>query len=322
VIRNIVVGLAVLGLSGCVYYVPYEATATEPWVDETVVYEEPAIVYESYLVSPYYPWASLDYFYLGNNYYRPYSGFSFSFGFFVGGGWYPPYYYNPYYYSAWYPPYYGFPYPYPYYGAGYDRWYHHYPHHAYRSRYDDDHYGDHGGGHGGGGIGSASNARTAGPSSLDRHVPLQRQPVPAQSLRTQPGRTQPAGNVGYYGRTRPVEPLGLPGAAGQRSQPRTVQPGRNQAAPARTGMPSGMSRPVPTENSGGKPLVVRQAPATPVYRAQPAPQPSFKQPIAPQSIQAAPAAEQPRRPDGGFQRSEPRREDGGDGFNRRDRDDR
>jgi hypothetical protein len=116
----------------------YEATATEPWVDETVVYEEPAVVYESYIVSPYYPWASVDYFYFGNNYYWPYSGFSFSFGFYSGGGWYPPYYYNPYYYSSWYRPFYGFPYAYPYYGAGYDPWYHHYPHHAYRSRYDDD----------------------------------------------------------------------------------------------------------------------------------------------------------------------------------------
>lgn len=326
-IRNIVVSLAAMVLSGCVYYVPYEATATEPWVDETVVYEEPAVVYESYIVSPYYPWASVDYFYFGNNYYWPYSGFSFSFGFHSGGGWYPPYYYHPYYYSAWYQPYYGLPYPYPYYGAGYDRWYHHYPHYAYRSRYDD----DHGGGHGGGGTGhsdtgpgrssngndAGGNARTAGPSSLDRHVPLQRQPV-----RAQPGGTQPAGNTGYYGRTRPVEPAGLPGAAGQRSQPRTVQPGRNEANPARSGMPSGMSRPVPTENSSGKPLVVRQAPAQPVYRAQPAPRPSFSQPIAPQPIQAAPPAEQPGRPDGGFQRNEPRREDGGDSFYRRDRDDR
>jgi hypothetical protein len=273
-------------------------------------------------VSPYYPWASLDYFYLGNNYYRPYSGVSFSFGFFVGGGWYPPYYYNPYYYSAWYRPFYGFPYPYPYYGAGYDPWYHHYPHHAYRSRYED----DHGGGHRSGGIGpddrsprrsnnvnaAGGNARTAGQSSLDRHVPIQRQP----------GRTQSAANAGYYGRTRPVEAVDLPGAAGQRSQPLTVQPGRNQATPARTGMPSGMSRPVPAENAGGKPLVVRQAPAKPAYRAQPAPQPAFNQPMAPQPIQAEPVAEQPRRPDGGFQRNEPRREDGGDGFDRRDRDDR
>lgn len=201
-IKQIVSSLAVLLLSGCVYYVPYEVAATEPWVDEPVAYEEPGVVYESYVVSPYYPWASVDYFYLGNNYYRPASSISFSFGFYGGGAWYPPY-YGPFYYAAWYQPFYGFPYPCPYpyaygySGAGYDYWNHRYPRHAYRASYDDDD-GYHGGGHEGGnqdgrgGHGNGRYGRTAPMSnygngdddsirnnehrSLDRHVQIQRQP--------------------------------------------------------------------------------------------------------------------------------------------------
>jgi len=343
VIKQIVVSLAVLALSGCVYYVPYEVAVTEPPVDEAVVYEEPAVVYESYVVSPYYPWASVDYFYLGNNYYRPYSGVFFSYGFYAGGGWYSPY-YNPYYYSAWYQPFYGFPYPY--YGAGYDPWYHHYPHHAYQPRHDDDRDGHQGGGVGrfdrgpkdsNSGNGVDGNARTAGHSSLDRHVPLQRQPgqlernistTPATDgsdrgmviinrgdSKTQPSHTQPAGSTGYSGRAKPAGPVDLSGVSSQKGQPRTVQPGQNQATPARTGMPPGFSRPVPLENSGGKQPVVRQAPA------EPAPQPSFNQQMAPQPVQAEPPPDTSRRPDGGFQRSKNPRDDGEGGFSRGDRDD-
>ncbi|MSQ98475.1 MAG: hypothetical protein EXR85_04150 [Xanthomonadales bacterium] len=364
--KQIVSSMAVLLLSGCVYYVPYEVAATEPWVDEPVAYEEPAVAYESYVVSPYYPWASLDYFYFGNNYYRPYSGFSFSFGFYAGGGWYPPY-YSPYYYSAWYQPFYGFPYPYyypypyAYYGGGYNHWDHHHgdDHDDYHGGGHDGGYGGHGGGHPGNGPGDSyygkgvdRSIRKGGYPSLDRHVDVQREPgqfnrnVSAkpsasaaahgtavgnrgdnkikpslpQPSHEQPRGVPPLGNKAYDGSSKPVD---LSGFAGQNGQVRTIQPQQNNAAPPRTGMPGGLSRPAPAQGSNGKQYSVRQAtPAQPAPVQQSAPQPSFNQQNAPQPKRAAPTGDYSGRPEGGYDRGSREGGDNDGGFHHRDRDDR
>jgi len=83
--------------------------------------------------SQWYPWTSLDYFYLGNHYYRPWSSWYLSFGAFAPAPWYYPW-YGPFYYSAWYSPFYPYPYWYaaPAYGwgGGYG-WYRPYGHNHY-----------------------------------------------------------------------------------------------------------------------------------------------------------------------------------------------
>ena len=379
--KQIVSSLAILLLSGCVYYVPYEVAATEPWVDEPVAYEEPAIAYESYVASPYYPWASLDYFYFGNNYYRPYSGFSFSFGFYGGGGWYPPY-YSPYYYSAWYQPFYGFPYPYyypypyAYYGGGYNYWDHHHGDDYHGGGHDGGHggghdggYGGHGGGHPGNGPGDSYYGKGVDQSirkgvypSLDRHVPVQRepgqfnrnvsakpsangaahgpavvnrgdnkikpsrpQPSPVQPSSVQPSRAQPSGvqPSGNKAYYGSPKPVDLSGFAGQKGQAGTAQPGQNNATPSRTGMPPGFSRPAPVEGSNGKQYSVRQAaPAEPAPVQQSAPQPSFNQQNAPQPVRTAPTGDYSRRPEGDYDRGSHEGGDNDGGFHHRDRDDR
>jgi len=354
--KHIVSSLAVLLLSGCVYYVPYEVAATEPWVDEPVAYAEPAVAYESYVVSPYYPWASLDYFYFGNNYYRPYSGFSYSFGFYAGGGWYPPY-YSPYYYSAWYQPFFGFPYPYyypypyAYYGGGYNYWGHHHgdDHDDYHGGGHDGGYGGHGSGHPGNGPGDSyygkgvdRSIRKGGYPSLDRHVDVQREPgqfnrnvsaKPSASgaahgtavgnrgdNKIKPSHVQPSGYKAYDGSSKPVD---LSGFAGQNGQVRTIQPHQNNAAPPRTGMPGGFSRPALVEGSDGKQYSVQQAPpAEPAPVQQSAPQPSFNQQNAPQPVRAAPTGDYPKRPDGDYDRGSRGGGDDDGGLHHRDRDDR
>lgn len=294
--KQIFSSMAVMLLSGCVYYVPYEVAATEPWVDEPVAYEEPAVTYESYVVSPYYPWASLDYFYFGNSYYRPYSGFSFSFGFYAGGGWYPPY-YSPYYYSAWYQPFYGFPYPfyypypYAYYGGGYNHWDHHHgdDHGDYHGGGHDGGYGGHGGGHPGNGPGDSyygkgvdRSIRKGGYPSLDRHVDVQREP-------------------GQFNRNGSAKP---------------------DAAPPRTG-PGGLTRPAPAQGSNGKQYSVRQvAPAHAAPVQQSAPQPSFNQQNVPQPVRAAPTGDYSGRPEGDYDRGARAGGDNEGGFHHRDHDDR
>jgi len=57
----------------------------------------------SYFDAAWYPWWSMDYFYLGSHYYRPF-GSPFSFGLYSGYPYYNPYFF-PGYYSAWYAPY-------------------------------------------------------------------------------------------------------------------------------------------------------------------------------------------------------------------------
>ncbi len=348
-IKPIISSLAVLFLSGCVYYVPYEVAATEPWVDEPVVYQEPVVAYESYVVSPYYPWGSVDYFYLGNNYYWPTSHISFSLGFYGGGGWYPSY-YGPFYYSAWYQPFYGFPYPCPYpyayahSGAGYDYWEQRYPSRSYHPSHGD-HDGNQGSGQGGGhngGRGGQGNAsygnsgnegiRSGEYRSLDRHVQTQRQPgqfnrnvsaAPSANAADQgltvtrqdnnkikPSRLQPVGNKNHYGGSSPDEPIDLSGFAGQ-----------NKVAPSRTGMPAGPSRPAPPVDSSSRQFVAQQVSAEPAQVPQSAPQPPPSQQIVPQTQPTRSGSDYSRQPTGNLERGQSRPDDTGDGVRHRDRDD-
>jgi hypothetical protein len=85
-----------LALAGCVtYYEPQVA------IEDGVYYAEddPAYINNAYSYSSvYYPWSSMDYFYLG---YGPYGGYGYGYSL-----WYDPWYYPMYsYYSPWYGPY-------------------------------------------------------------------------------------------------------------------------------------------------------------------------------------------------------------------------
>lgn len=151
-------------LTGCVsYYYPYgepqegvRYVPADEYVD-TLYYEDEVIdeydYSDIYVSSPYYPWWSIDYFYLGSHHHH--SGFSL--GFSYGSPWYwnnhysyydpffPTYHYSPWSYhyapfrfSAWYSPFYDRPYRY--FGGGhyfwrdrYDR--HHGPRHRDRDRH-------------------------------------------------------------------------------------------------------------------------------------------------------------------------------------------
>ena len=118
-IKHTILGFAVLILAGCVTYYPYPELVYSASDNTTTYYDQgydtsddAEVVYGS---TYYYPWWSVDYFYLGNHYYRPSHSFSFSYG----NPWYSPYYgyYGyPHYRSPWYPVYYGDPYAY--YGPG------------------------------------------------------------------------------------------------------------------------------------------------------------------------------------------------------------
>jgi len=85
-------------LTGCVTYY-YPDTALEDGV--YYAEDDPSYVYNSgdYLDDIYYPWLSLDYFYLG---YNPYPVYGFAYGYPFGWG-YAPWYY-PYSYHGYYPP--------------------------------------------------------------------------------------------------------------------------------------------------------------------------------------------------------------------------
>jgi hypothetical protein len=122
-------------LTSCVtYYYPQTALQDGVYYAE----DDPSyVVYSnSYAGVAYYPWSSLDYFYMG---YYPYPRYGFGYGY--GGGWsfgvsygYSPWYY-PYsnygYYSPWYASYYHYPYyparrPYRGYYSHYNRGHHKY----------------------------------------------------------------------------------------------------------------------------------------------------------------------------------------------------
>ncbi len=107
--------LLLLALSGCAtYYYPAPHRAGETFY----VVEEPARIRHSspFAAERYYPWWSVDYFYLGNHRYG--SGWSIGFGSGYDRGWYDPfywgydpwsyglfdYYYSPFRYSLWYSP--------------------------------------------------------------------------------------------------------------------------------------------------------------------------------------------------------------------------
>ena len=136
------VALAALWLGGCVtHYYPAPGGAygdyplSDPYVAVTADVPAPSagvaadnVIY--YVDSAYYPWWSLDYFYLGYGF--GYSGFSVGirYGYprpYYGWphyAWYNPWYYPPY-YSAWYPSHYWRPY----YHPNHYYWAHHYDRH-------------------------------------------------------------------------------------------------------------------------------------------------------------------------------------------------
>ena len=123
-------------LTSCVsYYYPQTALQDGVYYAE----DDPSyVVYSnSYAGVAYYPWSSLDYFYMG---YYPYPRYGFGYGY--GGGWsfgvsygYSPWYY-PYSYYGYYSPWYASYYRYPYYPAWrpYNGYYSHYNggHHKYK----------------------------------------------------------------------------------------------------------------------------------------------------------------------------------------------
>jgi len=122
--KLLTLGLTIL-LSGCVTYY-YPETALEDGV--YYAEDDPAYVIDSsgYVDASYYPWASMDYFYLDYYPYRRYSYYGgFSFGVSYG---YSPWYYGPHYYGhyspwySWHAPYYHYSHYYawrPYRGHGY-----------------------------------------------------------------------------------------------------------------------------------------------------------------------------------------------------------
>jgi len=146
-------------LTGCVsYYYPYgEPQAGVRYVPaeqyvEKVYYEDEVIdeydYSDIYVSSPYYPWWSIDYFYLGSH--RHHNSFSVGFSYGSPNYWnshysyydpffpsyrYSPwsYHYSPFRFSAWYSPFYDRPYRY--FGG---------PHYFWRNRYDRHHGSRHG----------------------------------------------------------------------------------------------------------------------------------------------------------------------------------
>lgn len=122
-------------LTGCVTYY-YPETALEDGVYYAEDDPSYTVYSDAYAVAPYYPWLSLDYFYLGFNPHPSYGfGYGYGSGFSVGIGYgYSPWYY-PYsgygYYSPWYTSHYRYPY--------YAAWR---PYNGYYSHHNGGHYQD------------------------------------------------------------------------------------------------------------------------------------------------------------------------------------
>jgi len=134
--KMLISSLVLVMLAGCVSpyrsmpaseYGSYEAAPQAP--SREAYYDDAYADYPAYGQSSaysgtaYYPWWSMDYFYLGGPYYHPSYGTSFSFSLSSGYPYYGPNYY-PGYYSAWYGPYYYGPWFGTYYGwfGGYGRY--------------------------------------------------------------------------------------------------------------------------------------------------------------------------------------------------------
>jgi len=172
-IKPLISSLMTVMLTGCVsYYYPMpQSTYGYSETRLGVPYEDGYSADEySYYDTAYYPWWSIDYFYLGRHPYRPYHGNSLSIGFSSGYPYYGPYYY-PAYYSDWHAPYYyrspwfGFNYAWRGY-RGYDPyWRSAYRMHAFRAPHRDREHGHdrgHGGYHDNGASGRADGGPTRG----------------------------------------------------------------------------------------------------------------------------------------------------------------
>jgi hypothetical protein len=134
-------------LAGCVtyYYPAPESTVAVQYAPEDSVYDDYglSVVSHDYVGSRYYPWWSMDYFYLGSGYYD--SGFSIGFGtgyrpwhydYSYYRHWYPTWNYDPWYYSYWYAPVHTH---YSYYGYAHHNPYWHGRYRDYHRRYNRSH---------------------------------------------------------------------------------------------------------------------------------------------------------------------------------------
>lgn len=254
--------LAAVALSGCATY--GDRQAHEPGTGDT--YDERVYADERYddftpdlgwafgHSSAYYPWRSMDYFYLGFHHYRP----SYLWGFRHFSPWHP-YVYHPWYSSyaggwpyRWHDPWYGF--------GGYGPYgYYRYPGHPYQSpgyhQPDPGHQapepvGSHGGQHAGSyrpgiedGIRDRDRMRRSGGGGSDRGTPAEARSSDARSIVVAPRGADGRGMVVIGGRDNKVapnrlEPVGdaaksAPAGPPIRSQPRpavSVAPPRNTPA--------------------------------------------------------------------------------------------
>ncbi len=144
-------------MMGCVtyYYPGLETPETVYYSTNDTVYDDygGAVVTHDYTTSRYYPWWSMDYFYLGSGHYH--SGFSVGFstryspwnrhyGYPYHSYYYPATFYDPWFYSSWYAPihyhynYYDYGYSYAYYNPFWQHRYREY----HRRHHDDDRYDD------------------------------------------------------------------------------------------------------------------------------------------------------------------------------------
>lgn len=269
-------------LTSCVTYY-YPETAIEDGVyyaEDDPAYNNNAYSY-TYGGTAYYPWWSMDYFYLG---YGPYSGYGFGYGGYIGGGFSIGISYG---YSPWYYPYYGY----------YSPWYRpHRPHYyqAYRgycshhnacghkkkkNRRDRDHDryvgNDHtnrrnrDGGNGdgqedpGNRRGGSNGAGSYSTSPMRRYVSTtpsgysgNRGMVVRNRETAKPGksRTEPV-------RSRPVETTGISGPSNQAAEPEIRSLRGNKVVRYRSGSKQGRSRTGPVEPSG--PAQVTSSPTIP-----------------------------------------------------------
>lgn len=130
--RVLILGVIAATLTGCASP-HYSMRDSEQYYRASRAYVRSPAYYDA----GWYPWWSMEYFYLGSHHYRPGYGGSFSFGLFPGYPYYDPWYF-PGYYSAWYAPYgYYDPWYGGYYGRGfgYSRYYP-YRHHGDRGHDD------------------------------------------------------------------------------------------------------------------------------------------------------------------------------------------
>jgi hypothetical protein len=147
--RNLLLIPLLALMAGCVtyYYPAAESPVAVRYASEDAVYDDYGLTVDShdYVSARYYPWWSMDYFYLGSGYYD--SGISIGFGtgyrpwyrhygYVHDPFWYPSWYYDPWYYSFWHAPVH---FQYSYYDYAHHNPYWHTRYRAYNRRHDRGH---------------------------------------------------------------------------------------------------------------------------------------------------------------------------------------